>query len=89
VITDEENGWFILVGCIFCGNVTQWCCLCVVAFVDNYGQNHIGGVMVRVLVSSVVGLGFEPQLCQAKDYRISICCIFVKHTALRSKRKHW
>jgi hypothetical protein len=41
--------------------------------------------MVRVLVSSVVGLGFEPQLCQAKDYRISICCIFVKHTALRSK----
>ena len=26
---------------------------------------------------------------QTKDYKISICCLFTKHTALRSKNKDW
>jgi hypothetical protein len=30
--------------------------------------NHVGGVMVGVLASSVVGRGFEPQSGQIKNY---------------------
>ena len=33
-------------------------------------MNRIGGVMVNVLASSVVGRGFEPRSGQAKDYEI-------------------
>ena len=36
-------------------------------------DNHIGGVMVSVLASSVVGRGFEPRSDQTKDYKIGIC----------------
>ena len=43
--------------------------------------NHIGGVMVSVLASSVqvVDRGFEPQSDQTKDYKIGICCFSAKH----------
>jgi hypothetical protein len=36
--------------------------------------DRIGCVIVRVLASSVVYLGLEPQLGQTKDYKIGICC---------------
>ena len=39
--------------------------------------------MVRVLASSAVDRGFEPQSGQPKDYEIGICCFFAKHAALR------
>ena len=45
--------------------------------------------MVSMLASSVVDHGFEPWSGQTKDYKIGICCIFAKHTALRRKRKDW
>jgi hypothetical protein len=36
-------------------------------------NNHIAGVMVSVISSSVVDRGFDPQSCQTKDYAIGIC----------------
>jgi hypothetical protein len=39
--------------------------------------------MVRVLASSAVDRGFEPQSVQPKDYKIDICCFSAKHAALR------
>ena len=50
-------------------------------------MNHIGGVMVSVLTSSVVDCGFEPRSCQTNDYKICICCFSAKHAALRRKSK--
>ena len=52
-------------------------------------RGFIGGVMVSVLSSSVIDHGFEPRLGQTKDYKIGICCFSAKHTAVRSKSKHW
>jgi hypothetical protein len=52
-------------------------------------QDRISGVMVSVLDSSVVDLGFEPWSGQTKDYIIGICCFSAKHTALRRKSKDW
>ena len=43
--------------------------------------------MVSVFASSAIDRGFEPRLCQTKDYKIDICCFFAKHAALRSKSK--
>ena len=43
--------------------------------------------MVSVLASSAVDRGFEPQLCETKDYKTSICCFSAKHAALRRKGK--
>jgi hypothetical protein len=51
--------------------------------------NRIGGVMVKVLVSSAVDRGFEPRSGQTKDYKIGICCFSAKHAALRRKSKDW
>ena len=50
-------------------------------------SNRIGGVMVRVLASSVVDPGFEPRSDQTKDNKIGICCFSAKHVALRRKSK--
>jgi hypothetical protein len=49
--------------------------------------NHIGGVMVSVLASSVVDREFKPRSGQTKDYKIGICCCFSKHGTLRKKSK--
>jgi hypothetical protein len=49
-------------------------------------SNRIGGVMVRVLASSVVDRGFEPRSGQTKDNKIGICCFSAKHVSLRRKR---
>ena len=43
--------------------------------------------MVSMLASSVVDRGFEPWSGQTKDYKIGICCLSAKHTALRRKSK--
>ena len=45
--------------------------------------------MVSVFASSAVDRGFETQSGQTKDYTIGICCLSVKHRALRRKSKHW
>ena len=37
-------------------------------------HNRIGGVMVSVLASSVVDIGFEPLSGPTKNYKIGICC---------------
>ena len=34
--------------------------------------NHIGGVMARVLASSVVDRGYEPLSGEAKDYKLVV-----------------
>ena len=51
--------------------------------------NHLGGVMVSVLVSSAEGRGFDPRPGNTKDFKIGICCFPAKHAALRSKSKDW
>jgi hypothetical protein len=45
--------------------------------------------MVSVLASSAVDRGFEPRSSQTKDYKIGICFLSAKHTALRRKSKDW
>ena len=54
-----------------------------------WNVNHIDGVMVSVLSSSVVDRGFEPRSSRTKDYKIGICCFSAKHAALRRKSKDW
>ena len=45
--------------------------------------NHIGGVMVSMLTSSVVDCEYEPPpLGQTKGYEIGICYLITKHTML-------
>ena len=51
--------------------------------VSHKRGNHIGGVLVSMLASSVVDHGFESWLGQTKDYKIDMCCFCVKHTALK------
>jgi len=46
-------------------------------------------VMDSMFTSTVVDHGFKPRSGQSKDYKISICCFSVKHTALRRKSKDW
>jgi hypothetical protein len=38
-----------------------------------------GGVMVRMVVLSVVDLGFHPRSSQTNDFEIRICCFCAKH----------
>ena len=45
--------------------------------------------MVSVHASSARDRGFEPGSGQNKGYKIGICCISVKHVALRRKSKDW
>ena len=51
--------------------------------------NHIGGILVSVLTSSVVDRGFDPRSRQTKDYKIGICCFSARLAALRTKSKEW
>ena len=44
--------------------------------------------MVSMLALSVVDLGFEAQCGHTKKYKIGICCLSVKHAALRRKSKY-
>ena len=41
--------------------------------------------MVNMLALNVVDLEFEPRSGQTKDYKISICCLSVKHAVLRKE----
>ena len=50
-------------------------------------RNCIGGIMVSMLASSAVDVGFEPWSGQTKDHKIGICCISAKHAALRRMSK--
>ena len=50
----------------------------------QFTNKCIGAVMVSVLTSYAVVLGFKPRLGQ-----IGICCFSNKHTSLRSKNKDW
>ena len=50
-------------------------------------KDHIGGVMVSLIASSVVDRGFESRSDQNKDYEIGICCFSAKHAALWRKSK--
>ena len=52
-------------------------------------ENHISGVIVSVLSSSVVDGGFEPWSGQTKDFDIGIYCFSANHAALRRKSKDW
>ena len=65
-------------------------------FISIYVRVHICtvikrivGVMVSVLASRAIECEFEPRSDQSKDYKISVCCLSVKHTALRKKSKDW
>jgi hypothetical protein len=55
----------------------------------QFTNKCIGAVMVSVLASYAVVLGFKPRLGQIKHYEIGICCFSNKHTSLRSKNKDW
>jgi hypothetical protein len=41
--------------------------------------NRIGSVMVSALASSAIDCGYELQSCQAKEYKIGICCFSAKN----------
>ena len=45
--------------------------------------------MVDPLAYGTVHHGLGPMSGQTKDYKISICLFFAKHTALRNKCKEW
>ena len=64
--------------------IVQWCCLTYPCY-----NNHIGGVIVSMLASSVVVRGFELRSVQIKYYTISMCCFYAKHAELRRKSKDW
>jgi hypothetical protein len=53
--------------------------------VKNIHENktHIGGVMVRMLLSE--DRGFEPRSGQSREYKIGIGCFSAKHTTLKGK----
>ena len=52
-------------------------------------ENHIGGVIARVLVSSAIDFGFESRSGHTKDYTIGISRFSAKHTTIRRKIKYW
>ena len=60
-----------------------------VLFSSAIPDNHIGGVMVRVLFSSAANRGFEHRSGQTKDYTISNCCFSDKHATIGRKNKDW
>ena len=66
-------------------------CIFVLYYATLYAFNFfrgnlIGGVMVRMLASSVVDHGFKPRSGQTNDYKIGICCFYTKDAALMRKR---
>ena len=52
-------------------------------------MNHISGVVVSVLVSSVINRVFEPRSVQTHDYKIDICSFFAMHATAKRKNKVW
>ena len=56
------------------------------SFILFKNVNHIDGLMVSILTSSVVDHGFEPQLGQSNT-KICICCFSAKQAALIFKEK--
>jgi hypothetical protein len=104
IFTISITDCFFIFMCIFsCSKIrfSDWLMFCpcllgafyilLLPYTDSLHQvqNRIGGVMVSVLTSSTVDRGFEPLLCQTKEYKIGICCFSTKHAALRSKNKDW
>ena len=86
--------WNIVIACLFENALI--CAVLVLNFVyyillldRSFSKiwNRIDGVMVSVLASTPVDRGFEPRSAQTKNYKIGICCLSVKHTALRRKSK--
>jgi hypothetical protein len=52
-------------------------------------SNRIRGVLLSVITSCAVDLGFEPPSSQANVFKIGMCCFSAEHSALRSKSKDW
>ena len=52
-------------------------------------RNLIGGVMVKLLASSEVDRGFEPQSVQTNDNKIGTCYFSNKYPASNRKCKDW
>ena len=52
-----------------------------------YTPAHNDGLFVRVILSSVVELGFDPRSVNTKDYKHGICCFSAKYATLRSNIK--
>ena len=61
-----------------------WFNFCLINRYVLFKMNHIRCVMVNLLTWITVNSDFK-----AKDWNIGICCLFIKHTALRSNRKDW
>lgn len=51
--------------------------------------DHVGDVMVNVLISSAVHRWFCPRSGKNKGYKIDICCFSTEHARLRCKSKDW
>ena len=66
-------------------NLTNWS-LCII---QQWPTDHIDGVMVSILISSVVDNGFKLRSGHTKDYKIGICCFCTKYTVLKSKIIDW
>jgi hypothetical protein len=62
----------------------------IIFFIDSNSctADHIGGLMVSVLASSVVDRVFQPhQSGQTKDFKTGMCCFSAKHAVLREKKQ--
>jgi hypothetical protein len=75
-------------GFVLCLLMGTFCfSLVCIDIVVNISLNHIGGVMINMIASSVVDHGFEPTSDQTKDCKIPICRFSNKHASFRSKSK--
>ena len=52
-------------------------------------MNHIGSVVVSMLVLSAVVCGFKARSGQTKTYEICICCFSTKHVTIKRMIKDW
>ena len=79
-VLGEVNSSLFLFSCI--SNMRNKGCV-------RLSVNHIGGVMINLLVSIAVDRGFESRSSQTKDCKIVLCCFSAKHVAFRRKSKYW
>ena len=58
-------------------------------FINSNIQNHVGGVMVSVLSSSVVDRRFKFRSGEPKTVILVYFCFSAKHTAISRKKSDW
>ena len=71
-------------------DINKILCIHVFIYSDYFPwliSHRTRGLIVRVLAWSVVDREFKHWSSQAKDFKISICCLSTNHAALKNKSK--